>query len=190
MGREDRRGDERGHVVRTGRSLLEPATRRGEPRPVQPRFGLRRSREDPRREADELRGEIPRDRLERWRSSTSWHHTCARSRSLVRASVTMSGDASRASTLPRGTSARSASVTLPVPQPTSRTVASGEMPSSRASTSEAHACWGSLERSYVPASQGVPIGALRLSPRIGSPSSAPRDSQPRSGAEDDPIFPL
>lgn len=32
-------------------------------------------------------------------------------------------------------------------QPTSSTVASGAMPCSRGRTSEAHACWGSLERS-------------------------------------------
>ena len=54
----------------------------------------------------------------------------------------MSGDASIASTRPRGTSAGSASVTRPVPQPTSNTVASGAMPSSRARTSEAHDCCG------------------------------------------------
>ena len=67
----------------------------------------------------------------------------------------MSADASIASTRPRGTSASNASVTRPVPQPTSSTVASGAMPSSRARTSEAHACCGALDsviRARVPGS--------------------------------------
>ena len=100
----------------------------------------------------------------RSRSSTSWHHTSARSPSRRCASATMSAEASTASTRPRGTSAASASVTRPVPQPTSSTVASGAMPSSRARTSEAHACCGSLDRSYVSASQGVPTAASGYRP--------------------------
>jgi hypothetical protein len=64
-----------------------------------------------------------------------------------------------ANTRPSGTNARSASVTRPVPQPTSSTVASAAMPARRASTSEAHDCWGSEVRSYVFASQGVPTTA-------------------------------
>ena len=67
----------------------------------------------------------------------------------------MSSEASTASTRPCGTIASSASVTRPVPQPTSSTVASAATPSSRASTSEAHTCCGWLDTSYRRASQGV-----------------------------------
>ena len=90
-------------------------------------------------------------------SSTSWHHTSAWSPSRARASCTMSREASIASTRPAGTSASSASVTRPVPQPTSRIVALGGIPASRNSTSCAHACCGVLETSYARASQGVLI---------------------------------
>ena len=55
---------------------------------------------------------------------TSWHHASARPPNRARASATISPEASIASTRPCGTSASSDSVTRPVPQPTSSTVAS------------------------------------------------------------------
>ena len=66
-------------------------------------------------------------------------HLGAVTEPLARASATMSAEASKANTCPSGTSASRASVTRPVPHPTSSTVASGAMPSSRVSTSKAQA---------------------------------------------------
>jgi hypothetical protein len=109
----------------------------------------------------------------RSRSSTSWHHTSARSPSRRRASSTMSCDASIARTRPRGTIAHSASVTRPVLQPTSMTVASGAMPARRARTSAAHACCGWLDRSYVRASHGVATTAKRYRPQPRPARRAP-----------------
>jgi hypothetical protein len=74
---------------------------------------------------------------------------------------------------PSGTRGSSASVTRPVPQPMSITVASDLMPVNRASTSEAHDCCGPLVWSYVRASQGVPIAATyALATRFDSPLGA------------------
>jgi len=59
----------------------------------------------------------------------------------------MSSEASIAITRPAGTSRARCSVTRPVPQPTSSTVASGSIPTTREMTSFAHRCWGLLVRS-------------------------------------------
>ena len=115
------------------------------------------------------------------RSSTSWRHTCARPPSRARASATISSEASMASTRPCGTSASSDSVTRPVPQPTSSTVASGGMPSSRAMTSEAHACCGALETSYACASHGVAIAATGLNNGNAASVSADRTRWRKAG---------
>lgn len=89
--------------------------------------------------------------------ATSWHQTSARFPNRARASSTIAGEASKASTRPCGTSSTSCAVTRPVPHPTSTTVASAATPVSRPRTSAAHACCGWLETSYVRASQRVVI---------------------------------
>ena len=89
--------------------------------------------------------------------ATSWHQTSARFPNRARASSTIAGEASKASTRPCGTSSTSCAVTRPVPHPTSTTVASAATPVSRPRTSAAHACCGWLETSYVRASEGVVI---------------------------------
>ena len=111
------------------------------------------------------------------RSSTSWHHTSARSPSRSRASAHVLGRVHRQ---------HAALLDQPEQRLRHATRAAadaerhraGAIPSSRARTCDGHDCCGALDRSYVRASHGVPIATARDRRRRRAPRRCPPGAPP------------